>query len=521
MQAQGSWTDSSYGSIDSTEGLQHGPDIELSRNTARTIVESPLSRLHESILVQEDISQARKDLLVERSKARSAGEAVRSQRIVTGNIEGQFLSTLRQFYNAKSEALPRSITEAYERVIQERDRLGSIEDSYFEAERTLGGSEWRFMQKEEMLYQYHFPDLRAHMDSTLPNYDSRTDSRPPPPPDPIILGTQTVLVHNAPPPPPPPPKLSLESLEPADMTAPPTIIQFESNSEVQLEYQYKSAVMELDDLRKEFDSLRPQQSEVLDFLEFGKRRTHIEASENRVRSQILFEKYSTLLAKIAEKEVEVQHLRQAKCGFPKIDADMSRRMSDEWMLNYVKTNPMERKIYMNVLEDTGVIMPHGDSLDEWSERLWFSHATESSSGDGQDFTEAIGNRHHSNSSASSDGEGYVQTKATPEGDVRPAIQQSRQSLPLLASEETFTHFQDHEIHQGRFAHGAAKSDTAGHYSGSAEPTSHSTDVRISGRPSESLNHHRSKSNPAIFDVTQKGGGRSPRYSAPYSWVIMC
>ncbi|KAF2439047.1 hypothetical protein P171DRAFT_525612 [Karstenula rhodostoma CBS 690.94] len=481
MQAQASSTDPFCGSTDSTEVPEHGSDVRILSNFAQSVVISPLSRLHEVTLAQEDVSRARQDLLVERSKTRSAGEAVRLQRIVTGNVEGQLLNALREFYNANAKAFPASITEAYGKAIQERDRLGSIEDGYFEAERTLGGSEWRFMQKEEMLYQYHFPDLRAHMDSALSKY---TDPPPPPPPDPVLIGNQTVLVHNAPPPPPPPHTLPLDSREPVVVVEPSPINRSMPNSVVQLEEQYKSAVTELDNLRKEFDSLRPQQSELLE-LEFGKRRTHIEASEHRVRSQVLFEQYSTLLTKLAEKEVEVQHLRQTRWGTPDINTDMSRRMSDEWMLDYVKTNPMERKMYMNVLEETGILMPHGDSLDEWSERYWFSHATNSSSADGPDSIQAVGNRPHTDSSTSSNMDKSVQTNATPQGYDLPTTQPAPQQSPLLILDKASSHSRDYEICSERFAYGAPKSDTASHPSDPAEPNFHPTDLWV---PKHSSDH---------------------------------
>ncbi|KAL5376825.1 hypothetical protein DPSP01_010236 [Paraphaeosphaeria sporulosa] len=463
MQALGSSTDSYYGSTDShngstdrTEVLEHtfgGPDIGLFKNPARIIVASPLSRLHEITLAQEEVSQARKDLLVERSKAKAAGETVRLQRFVTGTTEGQLLSALREFYNANAEALPPSITKAYERVIQERDRLGLMEDSYIEAERTLGGSEWRFMQKEEMLYQYHFPDLRAHMESTLPKYDARTQSRPPPPPDPVFLGNQTVLVHDAPPPPPPPlpppppppppPQyLPLNSREPVNVAEPPPQTQIKLNPEAHFEDQYKAAVTELDNLRKEFDSLRPQQWELLD-LEFEKPITHVEAPEQRVLFQILFDKYSTLLTEIMKKDVEVQHLRQNRWGTPDIHTDLSRRMSDEWMLDYAKTNAIERTMYFNVLEEKKILLPHGDSVDEWSERYWFSHATNSSN-DGQDSTHTVGSRSHSTSFTSSNIDLSALAILTPGRCIYPSRRRPQQSLPSLASEKLLSRLQNVE-----------------------------------------------------------------------------
>ncbi|KAL5408355.1 hypothetical protein PMIN04_011443 [Paraphaeosphaeria minitans] len=512
MQALGSSTDSYYGSTDSTEVLENtygSPDFEHLRDPAQTIVQSPLSRLHEITLAQEDVSQARKDLLVERSKTKSAGEAVRLQRIVTGNIEGQLLSALRESCNANAEALPASIANAYERVIQERDRLGSIEDSYIEAERALGGSEWMFMQKEDMLYQYHFPDLRAHMESTLPKHDARTDSRPPPPPpDPVLLGEQTILVHNAPPPPPlppPPPEIrSLNSREPEDVTEPPSTTQIQQNSKLPLENQYKAAVTELDNLRKEFDSLRSQQSEVLD-LELGNRISHAKLSEHRVDSQKFFNYYTNLLEKLAEKEVQVQQLRVKKWGPPDLDADLSRRTPDEWMLDFVKTNSMERKMYMNALEDTGISISHGDPLDEWSDRYWFSCTTDCSSYDGQHSTQVLGNQHNSTSSTGNDMDGSAQRSATPEG--YPATQQSQRSVPSLTSEEGLSQFKGHEVHTGRLAHFATKSDSAAHCPVSAKPSTQSTDLRILNRPPESLYHRRRKSTSAIFeqrDATESG-----------------
>jgi hypothetical protein len=490
MQVQGSPTYWSYGSADSNGAPEIGPDVELVKIPAENAVLTPLNTWNEITIIQEDVSRARQDLLVERSKTRSAGEAVRLQRMATGDVEGQLLNALRDYYNSTTGSFPPSITEAYERVIHERDRLGAIEDSYFEAERTLGGSEWKFMQKEEVLYQYHLPDLLARQDLPLPELD--VDSRPPPPPDPILLGNDTVLVHDAPPPPPPPQTTQLTSRGPLSVTESLLKTQSTLSPELQTEDQYRVAVAELDSLRKEFDSLRPEQCELLE--QEWKRKPYVEASEYRVRSQVLFERYSTLLDRLSEKEVEVQLLHQTRLRAPD--------MSDEWMLNYAKTSPMERHRYMNVLEQTGVISTtHDDSLDEWSELYWFSQALKSSLDDGQDAVKAVGNRPYRTSSTSRDISDSAKNNATPESHIQGPAQPSPQSLPLLVLDEDISQSQDNQRCSRSFTHD---------HLDSAKPY-------ISKRASESWNplhwrpflHRRSKSVSAMFeqrDAADSGGG---------------
>lgn len=499
MQALGSSDTLFYGSNDSTEVLEHtysGPDLGLPKDFARSIVESPLSKLHEIALFQDDVSQARKDLLVERSKTKSAGDAVRSQRIVTGNIEGQLFNALRDFYNTNIGTLPPAIAQVYERVIQERDRLGSIEDSYIEAERALGGSEWRFMQKEAMLYQYHFPDLRALMDSIIPQAYPRTEMRPPPPPppDPVLLGPQTVLVYDAPPPPPPhPPEIqSLNSGEPSIMTGLRPTTQVEPTLEASLNTQYRTAVDELETLRKDFDSLRPKQSELLE-TELEERITHAEAPEHRVRSQELFEQYSTLLDKLVKKEVQVQRLRHKIWEYSSSKNDLGRRMPDEWMLNNFKTNFMDRKIYMNVLEDTGIPIPL--AWEEMSERYWWPNTTDSSSGDGHN--QAVEHRSISTSSISSDDDRSVQTSATFQG--QPPIQGSRRSVVSWASEEIFPCVGSHGVATESSAHRTKESVPDGQRPFLVKRNAHSIDLQRPGRPLESPNHHRRKSTSAKLE----------------------
>lgn len=520
MQALGSSNNSFYGSEYSTEvqeRIYSSQDVGPPIDPAHSIPESPLSRLEEITHFQEDVSQARKDLLVERSKTRSAGDAVRSQRIVTGGLEGQLLNALRKFYNDNIEALPPAITEVYEKIIQERDRLGSIEDDYFEAERTLGGSEWRFMQKEEMLYQCHFPELRAFMDSIVPKNDFRSVLRPPPPPDPVLLGAQAVIVYNAPPPPPPPPPLhsshmqSLTSYEPVVATETPPKMKIDSSPETSLDSQYKSAVEELETLRRHLDSLRPEQSALLDCELKGF--THAGASEHRVRSQELFEQYSSLLERLVEKEVQVQHLRHKTWESPDQNGDLGRRRSEEWMLNNVKSNSLERKIYFNVLADSGILPPYGESVDEMSERYWFSRMSDSTSDDGQHSIQAVEDEAISNPSTRCDDFRSVRANARHENHL--TVQESRQSVACSALIEKSSNLESHGIATEVAAHGTTANVLDGQQPVLLKQNTHSTDLQVPAPILESLIHHRRESNPTILERKPVPDTHGNVYEKPY------
>lgn len=385
------------------------------------------SQIREMSRLQEDLAQVREKLFVERTRLRSTGAAVRMQRIKMGNMEGQFMNFLRIFLHESRIALPSSIMDAYEEIEKARDEMGSSEDDFLEDERALGAAEQSFTQRESMFYQHQCPDVfnKLTLDSCQ-HYIMSDAPHPPPPPDPVNLAGDVVLVHDAPPPPPPTPPFS-----PLNVSEPPKESQ---NLPIQprkivttagdVELQYNVAMKELESLRKEFDSFRPHQSEILE-------RNHPKPQRN-FKLPILHtshsdfeEKYSNVLSRLSDCEVKVQRLRVRTAKFRGMPQGPKRRKSDpvcsggqtalpnllmtraqtvvspgeydstemklrvrEWMLEYSRNNPIERRIYTNILEKRGVVVFGDDSLKERTEEYW-SFGT----ADGSSFSTSDGSIH--------------------------------------------------------------------------------------------------------------------------------
>ncbi|KAF1971094.1 hypothetical protein BU23DRAFT_200266 [Bimuria novae-zelandiae CBS 107.79] len=360
---------------------------------------------------QEILSNARQNMLVERSRIRSRAEDVRSQRMTTGDAVANFMNHLREFFNENRDLLPPSITKAYEKVVQERDRLGPDEDdfsqaeqSYLREERSLDGQEWKFQQEERFMYQYQLPDLFTQIDSTTLFHNGQRSppqlSLPfpplPPPPPPPVLEKGSTLVSN---PPPPPPPLSLDAEETAhESQLSPTVFE-DFPVPRNVEQEYHSAASELDRIRREFDSLRPYQSELL---EQGETKDGIPTN-----TPIEFrEKYMSLLKELSESEVKVQRLRLENMQVRTPKAQYSRRASDslrkygpsfdtitraytdgavpstydnaairsrirEWS-GRITYNVIEKSVYRNMLESKGISVPDLASLDPSSGQYWHS-----------------------------------------------------------------------------------------------------------------------------------------------------
>lgn len=371
--------------------------------------------------LQENLAQIREKLLVERTKLRYTGEAVRQQRIKMGNMEGQLMSFLRRYIHESPTALPSSIMDAYEKVEEARDEMGIIEDDFIQNERAVGVAEQSFTQKENMFYQHQFPNIFNKL--TTDPYQQYTASDeplpppppPPPPPDPVNLAGDLVLVHDAPPPPPMfAPYIGVPGSPRDSQTFP---IQpreaFETARDVEVEY--NMAMTELESLRKEFDSFRPRQSELLERNNASVQRDFKLPNYHAIHSDFE-EEYSKVLSKLLDCEVKAQRLRVKTAkfrGFPEVP---KRRQSDlvrtagvtalpaplmiraqtvvspdeynstemrlrvrEWILEYSRNNPIERKIYTNILEKLGVVVFDGDAMKERTEEYWSFGATNSSS----------------------------------------------------------------------------------------------------------------------------------------------
>ena len=103
----------------------------------RTKVEARLESLSES---QDQLASARRQLLITRERVRTASRNVRLKRVDAGDAEVVFMNRLRHFINEPNDAIPETLLDAYNAVVQARDILGEIEEDYLQAERDLTGA---------------------------------------------------------------------------------------------------------------------------------------------------------------------------------------------------------------------------------------------------------------------------------------------------------------------------------------------------------------------------------------------
>jgi hypothetical protein len=320
---------------------------------------------------QEVLAEARETLLVERSTLRSHSKRVNTQRVRTGNAEVEFMNALRVFYHENGLALPPALLVAYEKVQEERDKLGSIEAEYFQAEEALGGKEWEFMDQENDFYQYELQDLFSH-----PMFDDAgTTARTQP--------------HE-------------QCSEP---TLPQTLVEYQATKSRHAQ------------LLKELDALRHEQAERFNSSQASHREVTNAKSDTSDDSSFTTE-YKALLMQAAECEVQVRRLRQdlmnqampattilspnpeathignlpPQLPFQRTPKDLLdgakpdslyglpiRDRLPEWMLDYLKGSALERLRFLNILEDQMDLfqVPHYDytSWEDSATQFWLSDSS--------------------------------------------------------------------------------------------------------------------------------------------------
>ncbi|CAI6340918.1 unnamed protein product [Periconia digitata] len=237
-------------------------------------------RLDEASLVQEELAGSRENLLIQREKIRSASNRLSDHRKKTGDVEAQFMNIVRQFYLERREEFPPILHDAYNNVEAARDRLGVMDEEYLQAERTLSGLEWTFMEKENDVYQFELHELFSKLAAT--DVSSPSASRPP---------TPTVL-H------------SPDRKQPI--------------STVNVEEQYRMAEAELHYLRERFYHLREEQSKHMDDLEVMPESLMLPDDSPELE----------LLERLMTSEVKVQSLRQLLLSANEPLPPLNRRMSD-------------------------------------------------------------------------------------------------------------------------------------------------------------------------------------------------
>ncbi|PVH94891.1 hypothetical protein DM02DRAFT_175458 [Periconia macrospinosa] len=249
----------------------------------QSIISQIQRRLDEASLVQEELGNLRESLLVEREKVRSSSNQLRIQRVKAGDAEANFMNLLRKFFNERREDFPPELNAAYNVVQEARDNLGVMEEDYLQAERTLSGSEWTFMEKEGDVYQFELHELFSNLH--LIDNPTGNGSRLP------------------------------SSQYPVSPVPEPTIVARNPEEE------YEMAKAELESLREKFSNLREEQSSRINVLKLPK--VDLEAISD---ANILPDE--DLLWKLVASEVKVQKLKQLIVPRDEIPVLLDRRMSD-------------------------------------------------------------------------------------------------------------------------------------------------------------------------------------------------
>ncbi|KAF1357960.1 hypothetical protein EJ07DRAFT_180588 [Lizonia empirigonia] len=346
---------------DRTQHQQPGPGLtqpsklnyssQNVRNALRKVVEG-----------QTRLAKSREDLVIERDRLRTFSSRVRNKRIQAGDAEAALMSTLRGFTNEAHKEVSSLLTETYTKVETLRDELGELEEEFLQAERSLAGSEWRFMDDENDFYQIDLLDIfdkalsgsdldfdelkgqRANrlpmsiqgqlLPNPLPLPSTSPPPSPPPPPPPSFMYTSYHDNHlhqhlPLPPPPPPPPPPTLGLNLPTRDTLPIPHMQASSIPRLMLQppasellatqtpedRDYRIVTAELGTLRQRFESLRQARAEQLHTVEddcvFGDilpETLEWSVSDEQATVGVEEESYFSMLEQISNREVEAQRL---------------------------------------------------------------------------------------------------------------------------------------------------------------------------------------------------------------------
>ncbi|KAF1958044.1 hypothetical protein CC80DRAFT_39499 [Byssothecium circinans] len=257
-------------------------------NFDQSLVVELQRRLKKASMIQEELGGSREELLIERERLRSSGKSLHDQRVKAGDTEAKFMSTLRRFFNDRRHELPSYLNAAYDEVEVERDKLGAMEEDYLQAERTLSGSEWTFMEKESDVYQFELQEIFTDLFNI--NTPSQSETQ---------FHTQ---------------------FSPALPNNESDIATFDPEGD------YRNAIAEHDDFKKQFDHLRVEQSESFDLYGLPRVR-NAEAIAGPASNPELPPQSSELLENLIASEVKVQRLKQQQHLHDNMAPLLDRRMS--------------------------------------------------------------------------------------------------------------------------------------------------------------------------------------------------
>jgi hypothetical protein len=417
------------------------------RMQAKNILAQVRKGLENSSDSQLRLATSRKQLLIKRERVRALGRKVQLKRIDAGDAEATFLSIVRQFINNYHQELPSTLLDAYDNVERKRNDLGEIEEDYLQAERDLAGTEWTFMDHENVFYQFDLHSILPEegSDDFVPSPDQLPTVHPPPPPPsffPPLPENRSIGSTACPTPPPLPQLLSTPSPGPL-------------NSNRLSDPEYFTVAAEVEGLRMDFERLRHKKAQHIDWEEEdafqiadGEDNPHPELTASTME-------YFDILHQLSDRKVKAQQLKLEEMGQHLQASTLTRRFSEptqffshppvsstpmrrtqtesaastlcnnpttkdkirEWSLTYLKDNAVQKHLYLNTLEDLGVLDPEkgdwrGRAIQYWSQDSW------SESGKGSEYSAASSN------DTSHEAGSYYGTCATP----RPTPSSSLQNL---------------------------------------------------------------------------------------------
>ncbi|KAF2015625.1 hypothetical protein BU24DRAFT_182081 [Aaosphaeria arxii CBS 175.79] len=348
----------------------------------------PLSRMRERVEAllddQDELAEDRETLLIARQSHYAKALEVRKQRIQTGDAEAGLMTALQ---DAFPHGIPPGISNAYQRLREERDKLGPLEDDYLQEGEALGGQEWRYVAKEKRFFSIGVMDLLEDDDDD--DDDGGHDRRDiQPVPNPLPRKPTSIM-----------PSIAV---------------------------QYQAAVANLRYLVKQFDTFRQETCHFSDVM--SSNATDIEPEPlNQVSVSSMNPKLqklsSSLLDRIADAQVKVQQLRQELRNHD--DGDLNRRLRrnseptviaprtvsfnasfkaptegsshpvaefppveqrvQEWLLDILRDSALEKAYYLNILEDSmrdvGLVYNSHDSWEDRAVEFWQSDSDNPSPAD--------------------------------------------------------------------------------------------------------------------------------------------
>ncbi|CAN9477871.1 unnamed protein product [Alternaria alternata] len=382
------------------------------RPTAQLDTLAPLIRqcLEEMSNTQTLLSSTRKELLIERERIKTAGREVRQKRDEAGNAEVGFMNCVRDFVNSHLEQLPTTLLNAYEKVERTRDNLGVAEENYLQAERTLAGAEWTFMNREDRFYQFDINRIlfETHSERSIPLYSqpSEATSHPPIhhlPPCPVgSLSPDQVSKLPPPPPPPltavlPPTRLSLYPCAPMILPSSASINgrhvavlegvsalkkelgqlwQRESDESVWAQGDEALFAEGTGILDTDMTASRSEHSDILlDVLRRGEKAEPLDTEDMglALEAPALARRFSdSTYSSRAVPRLPVPMRRaqtESAALFNRCSSDITKKI-EEWSLTHLKGSVIQKRLYLNTLQDNGLEGSIGSGLEDLATEFW-------------------------------------------------------------------------------------------------------------------------------------------------------